>query len=115
MCRQGMAHRVEVIDGEDCVLSGAGTGWEGVSFNDKATHNPYQARATIAGKQISLGYFATAEEGAVAVARARRKEKENPAIVQTEPASKRARRKDAVRVVTYVLAVRRNPSCLAPH
>lgn len=44
------------------------SGYRGVRLMKKRTHQsrPWQARIKINGKQISLGYFATAEDGAKA-------------------------------------------------
>ena len=91
------------IDGEACERSRkSGTGWVGVSYNARATDKPYQARATLRKfywKQGSLGYFYTAEEAAVAVAKAQREEAEEDEATY-QPKKKRTRRWDAA--TTYV-------------
>jgi hypothetical protein len=45
------------------------TGYFGVQLHKPGYPKPYQARVTRGGKQVSLGYFATAEEAALRVAR----------------------------------------------
>ena len=45
------------------------TGYLGVNLNNPGKPKPYQARVRRGGKQVSLGYFATAEEAALCVAR----------------------------------------------
>ena len=44
-------------------------GYFGVYLSQPGTPKPYQARVRRGGKQVSLGYFATAEEAALCVAR----------------------------------------------
>ena len=45
-------------------------GYFGVNYNTQASKSkPYKARVRRGGKQVSLGYFATAEEAALCVAR----------------------------------------------
>ena len=44
-------------------------GYFGVNLNSPGKPNPYQVRVRRGGKQVSLGYFATAEEAALCVAR----------------------------------------------
>ena len=46
------------------------TGYYGVQYNAQACKSkPYQARVRRGGKVVSLGYFATAEEAALCIAR----------------------------------------------
>ena len=45
------------------------TGYFGVHLNNPCKSKPYQARGRRGGKQVHLGYFATAEEAALCVAR----------------------------------------------
>ena len=45
------------------------TGYFGVYLSYPAKPKPYQAKVSRAGKAVSLGYFATAEEAALCVAR----------------------------------------------
>ena len=46
------------------------TGYCGVTYNPQVGKpKPYQARVRRGGKQVNLGYFATAEEAALCVAR----------------------------------------------
>ena len=45
------------------------TGYFGVNLNNPGKAKPYVARVRRGGKQVSLGYFATAEEAALCVAR----------------------------------------------
>jgi predicted secreted protein len=45
------------------------TGYFGVSLDQRGQSKPYQARVTRGGTQVLLGYFATAEEAALCVAR----------------------------------------------
>ena len=45
------------------------TGYYGVHLKSLGKSKPYQARVTRDGKEVSLGYFATAEEAALCVAR----------------------------------------------
>ena len=44
-------------------------GYFGVHLNNPGKPKPYQARVTRGGNTVSLGYFATAEEAALCVAR----------------------------------------------
>ena len=44
-------------------------GYKGVGFNSSGTAKPYQAQVQRGGKQVSLGYFVTAEEAALIIAR----------------------------------------------
>ena len=44
-------------------------GYHGVTLHTTGRSKPYQAKVTRGGKQVSLGYFATAEEAALCVAR----------------------------------------------
>ena len=44
-------------------------GYLGVHFDNRGQPNPYQARVRRGGNKVSLGYFATAEEAALCVAR----------------------------------------------
>ena len=46
-----------------------GTGYFGVSLERRSNSNPYQARVSRGGKQVSLGCFVTAEEAALCIAR----------------------------------------------
>ena len=50
-------------------VSDSKTGYFGVSLNQPGQPKPYQARVRRGGKEVSLGYFATAEEAALCVAR----------------------------------------------
>ena len=45
-------------------------GYKGVSFNSSCKTKPYQAKLKRDGKDVSFGYFATAEEAALHYARA---------------------------------------------
>jgi len=45
------------------------TGYKGVSFTNSMKTRPYQAKVKRGGKQVALGYFATAEEAALVFAR----------------------------------------------
>ena len=45
------------------------TGYFGVYHNNPGKSKPYQARVSRGGEQVNLGYFATAEEAALCVAR----------------------------------------------
>ena len=45
------------------------TGYQYVSFNSASRNKPYKAQAQRDGKQVTLGYFATAEEAALCYAR----------------------------------------------
>ena len=45
------------------------TGYLGVNLNNPGRPKPYQARVRRGGKLVHLGYFATAEEAALCVAR----------------------------------------------
>jgi len=45
------------------------TGYKGVSFNKRPKATPYHAQVKRGGKPVTLGYFATAEEAALALAR----------------------------------------------
>ena len=45
------------------------TGYFGVNLTHPGQPKPYQVRVRRGGKQVSLGYFATAEEAALCVAR----------------------------------------------
>ena len=46
-----------------------GTGYYGVYLHKLSQSKPYQAQVSRGGKQVSLGYFATAEEAALCAAR----------------------------------------------
>ena len=46
------------------------TGFKGVAFDRNKKSKPFQAQVHRGGKQLTLGYFATAEEAALHVARA---------------------------------------------
>ena len=46
------------------------SGYKGVSFNNNCKAKPYQAKVYRGGKSVSIGMFATAEEAALAFARA---------------------------------------------
>jgi len=48
---------------------GSNTGYKGVVFNNNTKTKPYQAYMNRGGKTICLGFFATSEEAALAVAR----------------------------------------------
>ena len=45
------------------------TGYLGVCLSNPGNPKPYQAKVYRGGKQVSLGYFATAEEAALCIAR----------------------------------------------
>ena len=45
------------------------TGYFGVTINQSSQSKPYQAKVRRGGKQVSVGYFATAEEAALCVTR----------------------------------------------
>ena len=45
------------------------TGYFGVSLTKPYQPKPYQARVRRGGRQVSLGFFATAEEAALCIAR----------------------------------------------
>ena len=56
--------------GEQTLLvAGNKAGYFGVHLDRSGKPKPYQARVWRGGKQVSLGYFATAEEAALCVAR----------------------------------------------
>jgi len=50
-------------------MAGNKTGYFGVHLNKPGQPKPYQARMSRGGKMVHLGYFATAEEAALCVAR----------------------------------------------
>ena len=51
------------------LVTGSKTGYYGVYLSKSGQPKPYQARVRHGGKQVSLGYFATAKAAALAVAR----------------------------------------------
>jgi len=54
-----------------CAAAGANSGYKGVTFDSNNNYSkPYKAKVWRGGKQVTLGYFATAEEAAMCVARA---------------------------------------------
>ena len=55
-------------EGLTLVVAGK-TGYFGVTLDKPDQPKPYKARVSRGGKQVSLGYFATAEEAALCVAR----------------------------------------------
>ena len=61
--RQAEAKGLTLLRVEDSI-----TGFKGVTFNS-GRPKPYKAQATRGGKQVTLGYFATAEEAALCYAR----------------------------------------------
>ena len=69
--------------------SSSSTGYKGVSFNSSSKSSPYQARVQRGGKKVTIGYFATAEEAALVVAR----DSEAQAAAQQPPAASSRKRK----------------------
>ena len=51
------------------VVADSSTGYFGVRLNNPGQPKPYQTRVKRGGKNVYLGYFATAEEAALCVAR----------------------------------------------
>ena len=51
------------------LLAETKTGYFGVKLDRSSQHKPYQAGVWRGGKSVSLGFFATAEEAALCVAR----------------------------------------------
>jgi len=62
--RQAEAEGLTLVRSES-----SSTGYKGVAFFDSNRSKPYQAKVKRGGKTMSLGFFATAEEAALAVAR----------------------------------------------
>tara|TARA_B110001452_G_scaffold30500_1_gene23916 strand:+ start:256 stop:1530 length:1275 start_codon:yes stop_codon:yes gene_type:complete len=62
--RQAEAEGLTLLKSES-----SNTGYKGVSFGRKAKAKPYHAQVQRGGKPVTLGYFATAEEAALAYAR----------------------------------------------
>ena len=85
------------------------TGYYGVILDKPGQPRPYQARVKRGGKQVHLGYFATAEEGALCIARS----PEGQAIAAKRPAaappltSDEARQQAQAEGLTFVVAKNR--------
>ena len=60
--------RAVAREGLTLVRADNATGFRGVSRNEGSKSKPFQARLRRNGKQESLGYYATAEEAALAYA-----------------------------------------------
>ena len=57
------------VEGLTLRVAESTTGYFGVHLDQRCKSKPYQARVMRAGKKVRLGYFATAEEAALCVAR----------------------------------------------
>jgi len=68
---------------------GSNTGYKGVGFNNTMKTRPYQAKVYRDGKKVTLGYYVTAEEAALVVAR---KAAAHAAAPQLPPATSRKRK-----------------------
>ena len=55
------------------LVADSSSGYFGVHLSKPGQPKPYEARVTRDGKKVHLGYFATAEEAALCVARGRRR------------------------------------------
>ena len=63
------AVRQAQLEGLELRVAENGTSYYGVLLNKPGQPKPYQARMKRGGKMVYLGYFATAEEAALCVAR----------------------------------------------
>ena len=61
--QQAQAERLTLVVAENKA------GYFGVTINQSSKSRPYQAKVKCVGKDVHLGYFATAEEAALCVAR----------------------------------------------
>ena len=67
--RSPMSSSHALADGLTLLKADNKTGYFGVNLNNPGKAKPYVARVRRGGKQVHLGYFATAEEAALRVAR----------------------------------------------
>ena len=63
------ALRQAQAEGLTLLRSDNSTGYKGVAFNSNTKGKPYQAKVRRGGKTVHLGYFTTAEEAALSIAR----------------------------------------------
>ena len=62
--RQAEAEGLRLLKSES-----SNTGYKGVAFDRRSKTRPYHTQAWRGGEQVTLGYFATAEEAALSYAR----------------------------------------------
>ena len=81
------ALRAAASEGLPLVRSENAAGFKGVTHHEKASKSkPFQAKHCHGGKKRSLGYFASAEEAALAYARELGPEDSKTAAAEAEPA-----------------------------
>ena len=92
-------------------------GYFGVYLNKPGLPKPYQAQVRRGGKEVSLGYFATAEEAALCVARSPEGQKAAQRAAAAAPlTSEEARQQAQAERLTLVVATARRATlaCTSP-